>query len=387
MRGVWHQSVVRRQEGMGFAEHDLITGSSLRFRPQEIRNPLGTDLPNKEQAVTDYEPIAKPAGIRFSKVQQAEAQTDGPRYALNERHGHKTASRILALHCCDIVERPQRDPIVDPKKKDLETLAMRAGRARLRDLAGKAPVSFLLLSPMVGCGTPDTNSPRVIISLSGSYKTPLFAGRSPVRPALQCKSKKRSAPQCAGLYSLPIEHQKGVYMTTSHRNEEGGTNIFFTIGQCSLGSVLVARSSRGVCSILIGEEPARLEDDLRRRFPKANLVACVNGQEELVAQMAAHIENPRTVIDLPLDPQGTAFQRLVWDALQRIPAGSTATYTEIATQVGKPRAVRAVAQACGANALAVAIPCHRVIRNDGSLSGYRWGVERKRALLAREAHA
>ncbi len=176
-------------------------------------------------------------------------------------------------------------------------------------------------------------------------------------------------------------------MTSSHTHEEGGTQIFFAIGECLLGSVLVARSSRGVCSILIGENAARLEKDLRRRFPKANLVAGVDGQEELITRVAGLIESPRTAIDLPLDPQGTAFQRLVWAALQRIPAGSTATYTDIATQIGKPRAVRAVAQACGANALAVAIPCHRVIRNDGSLSGYRWGVERKRALLTREAHA
>ena len=176
-------------------------------------------------------------------------------------------------------------------------------------------------------------------------------------------------------------------MTSSHTHEEAGTQIFFAIGECLLGSVLVARSSRGVCSILIGEDAAGLEKDLRRRFPKANLVAGVDGQEELITRVAGLIESPRTAIDLPLDPQGTAFQRLVWAALQRIPAGSTATYTDIATQIGKPRAVRAVAQACGANALAVAIPCHRVIRNDGSLSGYRWGVERKRALLTREAHA
>jgi AraC family transcriptional regulator of adaptative response/methylated-DNA-[protein]-cysteine methyltransferase len=176
-------------------------------------------------------------------------------------------------------------------------------------------------------------------------------------------------------------------MTTSNTHEEVGTNIFFTIGECSLGSVLVAQSAHGVCSILMGEDPARLTQDLRHRFPKANLVAGVDGQEELVAQVAGLIEKPGARLDLPLDVRGTAFQRLVWDALQRIPPGSTATYTDIARQIGTPGAVRAVAQACGANALAVAIPCHRVIRNDGSLSGYRWGVERKRALLAREAHA
>jgi AraC family transcriptional regulator of adaptative response/methylated-DNA-[protein]-cysteine methyltransferase len=177
-------------------------------------------------------------------------------------------------------------------------------------------------------------------------------------------------------------------MTTSNTKEElnGSKNIFFTIGDCSLGSMLVAQSERGVCSILIGEDPARLARDLRNQFPKANLID-EQGHEELVAQVAGLIEEPGTGLDLPLDVRGTAFQQLVWDAVQRIPPGSTATYTDIARQIGVPGAVRAVAHACGANALAVAIPCHRVIRNDGSLSGYRWGVERKRALLAREAHA
>jgi AraC family transcriptional regulator, regulatory protein of adaptative response / methylated-DNA-[protein]-cysteine methyltransferase len=176
-------------------------------------------------------------------------------------------------------------------------------------------------------------------------------------------------------------------MTTANTNEEVGTNIFFTIGECSLGSILMAQSARGVCSILMGEDPMRLAQDLRHQFPKANLVARENDQQELVAQVAGLIEKPRAGLDLPLDARGTAFQQLVWDAVQMIPPGTTATYTDIARQIGVPGAVRAVARACGANALAVAIPCHRVIRNDGSLSGYRWGVERKRALLAREAHA
>lgn len=179
-------------------------------------------------------------------------------------------------------------------------------------------------------------------------------------------------------------------MTTSNTKERLNgttpTTIFFTIGACSLGSILVAQSDRGVCSILIGEDPARLAEDLRTQSPKANLID-EQGHEELVAQVAGLIEKPGAGLDLPLDVQGTAFQQLVWDAVRRIPPGSTASYTQIARQIGAPGAVRAVAQACGANTLAVAIPCHRVIRNDGSLSGYRWGVERKRALLAREAHA
>ena len=179
-------------------------------------------------------------------------------------------------------------------------------------------------------------------------------------------------------------------MTTSNTKEEikgtTTTTIQFTIGDCSLGSILVAQSERGVCSILIGEDPARLAQDLRTQFPTANLVD-EKGHEELVAQVAGLIEKPGFRLDLPLDVHGTAFQRLVWGAVRRIPPGSTASYTEIARQIGVPGAVRAVAQACGANTLAVAIPCHRVIRNDGSLSGYRWGVERKRELLTREAHA
>jgi len=174
-------------------------------------------------------------------------------------------------------------------------------------------------------------------------------------------------------------------MTTLNTKEDESKNIFFAIGDCSLGSILVAQSEHGVCSILIGEDPARLAQDLRTQFPKANQMDG-QGSDELIAQVGGVIEKPGG-LDLPLDVRGTAFQQLVWEAIRRIPAGSTASYTDIARQIGVPRAVRAVAQACGANALAVAIPCHRVIRNDGSLSGYRWGVERKRALLAKEAHA
>jgi AraC family transcriptional regulator of adaptative response/methylated-DNA-[protein]-cysteine methyltransferase len=136
---------------------------------------------------------------------------------------------------------------------------------------------------------------------------------------------------------------------------------------------------------LIGDDPSFLINDLQDRFPRANLIGDKKGFEERIAKVIALIEQPGVGLDLPLDIRGTAFQRRVWKALQQIPLGSTATYSEIATIIGTPKAVRAVAQACGANALAVAIPCHRVIRNDGSLSGYRWGVERKQSLLEREA--
>ncbi|OOG64488.1 bifunctional transcriptional regulator/O6-methylguanine-DNA methyltransferase [Rhodanobacter sp. B04] len=162
-------------------------------------------------------------------------------------------------------------------------------------------------------------------------------------------------------------------------------DIRFAVGECSLGAILVAQSVRGVCAILLGDDPDALARDLQDRFPKANLIGGDHAFEQLVAQVVGFVEVPAIGLQLPLDVRGTAFQQRVWQALREIPAGSTASYSEVAARIGSPRAVRAVAQACAANALAVAIPCHRVVRNDGGLSGYRWGVERKRALLEREA--
>lgn len=169
----------------------------------------------------------------------------------------------------------------------------------------------------------------------------------------------------------------------------GGVNaeIRFAVGECSLGSILVATSFRGVCAILMGDDPDALVRDLQDRFPKARLIGGDAAFETLVAQVVGFVEAPRRGLDLPLDIAGTAFQQRVWQALREIPPGETASYTEIATRIGAPKSARAVAQACAANAIAVAIPCHRVVRNDGALSGYRWGAERKRALLERETAA
>ena len=166
----------------------------------------------------------------------------------------------------------------------------------------------------------------------------------------------------------------------------GGTSmqIHFAVGECSLGSILVARSPIGVCAILLGDDPDVLVRDLQERFAQATLIGGDAGFEKIVAKVVGLVESPELGLDLPLDMRGTAFQQRVWRALQEIPAGETASYTEIAERIGSPKSIRAVAQACGANPLAVAIPCHRVVRNDGALSGYRWGVERKRALLCRE---
>jgi AraC family transcriptional regulator of adaptative response/methylated-DNA-[protein]-cysteine methyltransferase len=184
------------------------------------------------------------------------------------------------------------------------------------------------------------------------------------------------------------ESQQVLGMTpTVYRAGGADADIRFAVGECSLGSILVARSELGVCAILLGDDPDALARDLQDRFPRATLIGGDAEFEQLVAQVVGFVEAPGLGLDLPLDVQGTAFQQRVWQALQEIPAGSTASYTEIASRIGSPKAVRAVAQACAANALAVAIPCHRVVRNDGGLSGYRWGVERKRALLQREAGA
>lgn len=172
---------------------------------------------------------------------------------------------------------------------------------------------------------------------------------------------------------------------TTYRSGGADMDIHFAIAESSLGAVLVARSPRGVCAILMGDEPEALLRDLQDRFPKANLIGGESGFEELVARVLGFIEEPAVGLDLPLDIRGTAFQQRVWQALREIPVGTTASYTEIAQRIGAPKSVRAVAQACGANALALAVPCHRVVRNDGGLSGYRWGVERKRELLARES--
>ncbi|MGH8254493.1 MAG: bifunctional DNA-binding transcriptional regulator/O6-methylguanine-DNA methyltransferase Ada [Steroidobacteraceae bacterium] len=163
------------------------------------------------------------------------------------------------------------------------------------------------------------------------------------------------------------------------------TTIRFAAGNCSLGAVLVAQSDKGICAILLGDDPEALRRDLQERFPRATLRGGDAGFERCVAAVVRCVDAPASGLNLPLDVRGTAFQQKVWQALRKIPAGSTASYTEIARRIGAPRSARAVAQACAANSLAVAVPCHRVVRNDGALSGYRWGIERKRALLEREA--
>ena len=161
--------------------------------------------------------------------------------------------------------------------------------------------------------------------------------------------------------------------------------IRFAVGQTALGAILVASSEKGIAAILLGDEPAELVRNLQDRFANARLIGGDRDDESLVARVVGFVDRPGSGLNVPLDLRGTAFQRRVWQKLQEIPVGKKVTYAEVARRIGLPKAVRAVAGACAANNLAVAIPCHRVVRTDGSLSGYAWGIERKRVLLERES--
>ncbi|NIJ33789.1 bifunctional DNA-binding transcriptional regulator/O6-methylguanine-DNA methyltransferase Ada [Sphingomonas oligoaromativorans] len=209
-----------------------------------------------------------------------------------------------------------------------------------------------------------------------------------VREELAAGSTVTQAIYGAGFNSSGRFYEKSTDMLgmTPTRYRDGGVHeeIRFAVGQTSLGAILVASSDKGVAAILLGDDPEALVRDLQDRFPKARLIGADPDYEARIAKVVGFVEAPGTGLDLPLDVRGTAFQQRVWQALRDIPTGETRSYAAVARAIGSPKSVRAVAGACAANNLAVAIPCHRVIRNDGALSGYAWGVERKRVLLDRE---
>ena len=173
----------------------------------------------------------------------------------------------------------------------------------------------------------------------------------------------------------------------AHDNSELKFNIWYATAECSLGTILVASSQRGICYISLGNNPDTMIKELKDRFPGSSLVTGNQKHEQLLKKVTEYLEYPAANLDLPLDIHGTAFQQRVWQALNDIPVGKTASYSEIAKRIGSPTSSRAVARACASNNIAIAIPCHRVVKNDGGLSGYRWGVERKRTLLLNEARA
>jgi AraC family transcriptional regulator of adaptative response/methylated-DNA-[protein]-cysteine methyltransferase len=212
-----------------------------------------------------------------------------------------------------------------------------------------------------------------------------------VRAALKDSKTVTQALFAAGFSSSAKFYGEAATMLgmTPERYRKGGaqTELAFATRPCSLGAVLVATTEKGIAAILLGDDDADLRRELEARFPRARLVRGGRDFEQVIGEVVAFVDKPNGSLNLPLDVQGTAFQHRVWRALSEIPGGATATYSQIAQRIGSPKAVRAVAAACAANPVAVAVPCHRVVRNDGALAGYRWGIERKRALLDKEARA
>jgi AraC family transcriptional regulator, regulatory protein of adaptative response / methylated-DNA-[protein]-cysteine methyltransferase len=251
--------------------------------------------------------------------------------------------------------------------------------------------------------TPDFDSIAKQVGFSRFHFQRVFKEVTGVTPRsyfAQCRMRKvqtevvRSPTITQAIYDSGFNSNGRFYSASSQmlgmtpkRYRAGGdlSSIRFALAECSLGSILVAATEKGICSILLGGDPDELLNDLQKRFPKASLVGADSQFEQMIATVIGFVEDPKRGLNLSLDVQGTAFQQRVWQALQEIPAGKTATYEEIARRIGSPAATRAVANACGSNPVAVAIPCHRVVRKDGDLSGYRWGIERKRALLSRES--
>jgi AraC family transcriptional regulator of adaptative response/methylated-DNA-[protein]-cysteine methyltransferase len=210
-----------------------------------------------------------------------------------------------------------------------------------------------------------------------------------VRRSLSTASSVTDAIYDAGFNSNGnfYAHANSMLGMTPSAFRQGGAEVAveYGVAPCSLGFILVARTERGICAISMGDKPDALIEAVQSKFRQATVVSGGAGFEELLSEVVGLVDTAANGRELPLDIRGTAFQTRVWEALRKIPAGVTKTYTEIAEEIGMPRSVRAVAQACGANPLAVAIPCHRVVRKSGDVSGYRWGIERKRTLLEREA--
>ncbi len=305
--------------------------------------------------------LPRPANVEFF---DSAAAAEAAGYRPSQRAG---ADRAMAA--------AQRAAIVAQACRQIEAADASPTLAELAEQAGMSPYHFHRIFKGTTGLTPK------------AYAAAHRARR--VRAQLGRGGSVTEAIYEAGFHSNSrfYEAANNVLGMTASRYRAGGANtdIHFAIGQCSLGAILVAQSERGVCAILLGDDPNALARDLQDQFPNAHLIGGDAGFETLVASVVGLIEAPSIGLELPLDVRGTAFQERVWQALREIPPGTTASYAEIAARIGAPKAVRAVAQACGANHIAVAIPCHRVVRSDGSLSGYRWGVERKRELLERES--
>jgi len=304
--------------------------------------------------------LARPEHVRFyATCREAEQAGFRPCKRCKPDHNSPAERQTATIaHACRLIETSDEPPRLE----------------RLAEHAGLSPSHFH----------------RLFKAVTGV--TPKQYGAAH-RAALVRKQLERNRTVTEAMYDAGYNSSGRFYETSSeilgmtpsrYRAGGAGADIRFAVGKCSLGSILVAKTARGICAIFLGDDPDGLIRDLRSRFPRANLIGGDAGFERIVSRVVALVEKPALGLDLPLDIRGTAFQRRVWQELRRIPVGARTTYTDIARRIDAPKSVRAVAQACGANALAIAIPCHRVVRSDGALSGYRWGIDRKRALLERE---
>lgn len=343
---------------------------------------------------------------RWAAVQRRDAQADGAFvlavastgvYCRPSCPARPAKRRNVSFHAtCAAAEKAGFRPCkrcrpneADPRKARADAVASACRQIEQALADGAEPPALAGLAAAAGLSP--FHFHRVFKDLTGvtprGYAQRLRAERA--KAALSASPSVTDAIYDAGYSSSSRFYERAageLGMTpTAWRNGGAGAEIRFAVGECWLGAVLVAATANGVCAIKLGSDPDALLRDLQDRFPRATLVGADAGFEQLVARVVALVEQPGSGRDLPLDVRGTAFQQRVWQALRDIPPGSTATYGEIAARIGRPAAVRAVARACAENPLAVAIPCHRVVRGDGALAGYRWGIERKRALLDREA--
>lgn len=338
----WGRIVARDKTADGHLWYSVLT-TGVYCRPScpsRKANPKNVQLHETLES-------AKATGFRPCK----RCKPDGP--------SNEAESAVLVAKACRIIEEREEEPSL----------------AELAAAVGRSPSYFH----------------RVFKAATGVTPKDYAAAHraAKVRHGLASSGSVTEAIYEAGFNSSGRFYEKStdILGMTPSRYRAGGLReeIKFAVGQSSLGAILVASSKKGVAAILLGDDPDKLVRDLQDRFPMARLIGADRDYEALVAQVVGFVEAPRIGLDLPLDVRGAAFQRRVWRALQEIPAGATISYAEVARRMGAPKAVRAVAAACAANNLAVVIPCHRVVRNDGSLSGYAWGVDRKRALIDQEA--
>lgn len=272
---------------------------------------------------------------------------------LSERHA------LVAAHACRLIDQADGEP-------DLDTLAAACAMSRFhfhrifKTHTGITPKAYAAARRAARLERELANAPSVTAAL---YEAGFNSSGRFYAGALERLGMTPKAWRAGG----------------------SGVTIRFAVGACSLGAILVAATEQGICAILMGDDPDLLTRDLQDRFPAAELRGAEAGFEATVAAVVGLVEAPGVGLALPLDLRGTVFQQRVWEALRQIPSGATVSYAELAARIGVPSGARAIAGACAANPVAVAIPCHRVVRNDGAISGYRWGVERKRALLERES--